>query len=118
MDRLLIHWAVSSAALALTSYLLPGVTVQSLPALLVAALVLGFLNAVLRPVLVILTLPITIVTLGVFYFILNGILFALAATLVSGFYVSGFGSAFLGAIVMGLTSMLLGGFFRPNKEKI
>lgn len=117
MSRLLIHWAVSAAALAVTSYLLPGVTVRSLPALLVAALVLGLLNAVLRPVLVILTLPITIVTLGLFYFILNGVLFALGATLVAGFDVSGFGSAFLGAILMGLTSMFLGVFLKSGKEK-
>jgi putative membrane protein len=112
MERLFLHWVVSAVALAVSAYLLPGVDVQSAPALLVAALVLGFLNAVLKPVLVVLTLPITIVTLGIFYFVLNAILFALAATLVPGFVVAGFGSAFFGAIVMGLVSWFLGGLLK------
>ena len=105
--RFLVHWIVLAIALALTAWLLPGVQVDTFGALLVAALVLGFLNAVLKPVLVLLTLPITVLTLGVFYLILNAILFALGATLVPGFHVSGFGSAFFGAIFMGLISLIL-----------
>ena len=105
--RFLVHWIVLAVALALTAWLLPGVQVDTFGALLVAALVLGFLNAVLKPVLVLLTLPITVLTLGVFYLVLNAILFALGATLVPGFHVSGFGSAFLGAIFMGLISLIL-----------
>jgi putative membrane protein len=103
----LMKWLVSSVALAVTAYLLPGVHVGSLAALLVAAIALGFLNAVLKPILVLLTLPLTIVTLGIFYFVLNAILFALASVLVPGFTVDGFGSAFLGALLMGLVSSLL-----------
>jgi putative membrane protein len=108
MPRILLHWLVLAIALALTGYLLPGVEISSPGAVLVAALVLGFLNAILKPLLVILTLPITVLTLGLFYLVLNAILFALASVLVPGFTVVGFGSAFLGAIVMSLLSMVLG----------
>ena len=97
--------------------MLPGVTVGSPFALLIAALVLGFLNAVVKPVLVILTLPLTIVTLGIFYFVLNAIVFALASTLVPGFDVDGFGWAFLGALLMSLVSTLLGIATRPERPQ-
>ncbi len=117
MQRLLVHWFVSSVALWVASYLLAGVSIQSVPTLLVAAIVLGFLNAVLKPILVILTLPITIVTLGFFYFVLNGVLFALGSTLVSGFYVEGFGSAFLGALIMSAVSWFLGAILKPDQKK-
>jgi putative membrane protein len=110
MKRFLVHWTLMSVALGVTAWILPGVSLDSMAALLVAALVLGFLNAVLKPVLVLLTLPITIVSLGIFYLVLNGILFALGATLVPGFRVDGFGWAFLGALVMSLLSTFLGGF--------
>jgi putative membrane protein len=115
MQGFLVHWIVSALALAATAWLLPGVAVSSLPALLVAALVLGFLNAVVKPVLVLLTLPLTILTLGIFYLILNGVVFALASVLVPGFHVSGFGAAFLGALVMGVCSMLLAAVFRGDR---
>jgi putative membrane protein len=108
MRPFLLHWLILTGALALTAWLLPGVRVASTGALLVAALVLGFLNAVLRPLLVLLTLPLTVLTLGFFYLVLNAVLFALASVLVGGFSVDGFGSAFLGAIVMSLLSWLLG----------
>jgi putative membrane protein len=105
-----------AVALAATAWLLPGVRVDSPASLLVAALVLGFLNAILKPLLVLLTLPITVMTLGLFYFVLNGILFALASVLVPGFEVSGLGSAVLGAIVMGLISMFIGAFTREKRR--
>ena len=78
--RIITHWLVLAAALAATAWILPGVEVTSVSALLVAALVLGFLNAILKPILVVLTLPITVVTLGIFYFVLNALLFGLAST--------------------------------------
>ena len=115
MQGFLAHWIASTLALAATAWLLPGVAVSSLPALLVAALILGFLNAVVKPVLVLLTLPLTILTLGIFYLVLNGVVFALASVLVPGFQVSGFGSAFLGALVMGACSMLLAAVFRSAR---
>jgi putative membrane protein len=116
MQGFLAHWAASAVALAVTAWLLPGVAVSSLSALLVAALVLGLLNAVVKPVLVLLTLPLTILTLGIFYLILNGVMFALASVLVPGFHVAGFGAAFFGAIVMGLCSMLLTAVLRDDRS--
>jgi putative membrane protein len=103
-------------ALGVTAWILPGVHVDSVGALLVAALVLGFLNAVLKPVLVILTIPITMLTLGIFYLILNAILFALGAALVPGFRVDGFGWAFVGALVMGILSTFLGAFVSQERK--
>jgi putative membrane protein len=92
------------------------VRLDSVSALLVAALVLGFLNAVLKPVLVLLTLPITILSLGIFYLVLNAILFGLGAIVVPGFQVDGFGWAFLGALVMGLFSTFLGAFASQERK--
>jgi putative membrane protein len=108
MRPFFLHWLVVAIALGLTAWLVPGVGVSSPLALLVAALVYGFLNALLKPILVLLTLPLTVMTLGLFYLVLNAILFALAAVLVPGFVVTGFGPAFVGAILMSLLSMLLG----------
>ena len=99
---------VVAIALAVASWILPGVAIRSLPALLVAALVLGFVNAVIRPVLVLLTLPITLITLGLFYLVVNGLAFALAALVVPGFEVHSLLSAVVGAIVVGLVSWFIG----------
>ena len=87
--RFLIHWAIVAAALWLAAHLVPGVIIRSVPALLIAALVLGLVNALVRPVLTILTLPITVLTLGLFYLVVNGAAFALAAALVPGFDLAG-----------------------------
>ena len=108
MRHFLLHWLILTAALAVAAWLLPGVAIASPGALLIAALVLGFVNAILRPVLVLLTLPLTVLTLGLFYLVLNAVLFALASVLVPGFSVAGFGSAFFGAIVVSLFSWMMG----------
>ena len=107
------HWAISAFALAVTAWAIPGVRVDGIVPLLIAAVVLGFLNAVVKPVFVILTLPATILTLGLFYFVLNGIFFGLAAGLVPGFAIGGFGSAILGAFIMGVVSNVAGAFVPP-----
>ena len=117
MRGILIHWFVLAAALAATAWVLPGVSVTSVTALLVAALVLGFLNAILKPILVVLTLPITVLTIGIFYFVLNALLFGLASKLVRGFVVDGFGSAFLGALLMSVLSWGLGSMFKSKRER-
>jgi putative membrane protein len=114
VNRFLAHWLLMAVALGVAAWILPGVRLTSAAALLVAALVLGFLNAVLKPVLVLLTLPLTIATLGIFYLLLNAILFALGATLVPGFEVDGFGWAFLGALVMSLLSTFFGAATRES----
>lgn len=107
MGYFFLHWVLLAIALAVTTWIIPGVHISSFAALLVAALVVGLVNAVVRPILVILTLPITILTLGLFYLIVNGIAFALAAALSPGFTVDGFGWAVLGALVMSIVSAII-----------
>ncbi len=106
---LLAHWLTTAVALAVTAWVLPGVRVDSLFSLALAALVLGFVNAIVRPLLVLLTLPFTLLTLGLFYFVVNGLAFALAAFLVPGFGVASFFSAMFGAAAVGLVSWFIGG---------
>ena len=108
--RFLAHWLTTAVALGVTAWLVPGVEVASLATLAVAALVLGFVNAIVRPVLLLLTLPFTVLSLGLFYFVVNGIAFALAAALVPGFGVASFFSAVLGAVIVGLVSWFIGMF--------
>ncbi|MCU0303585.1 MAG: phage holin family protein [Thermoanaerobaculales bacterium] len=110
MKRFLIHWLVIAIALWATAYILPGVNVSSYGALAVAAIVLGLVNALVRPVLTILTLPITILTLGLFYLAVNGFTFMLAAFLVPGFQVGGFWWSVLGALVFSVISFFIGLF--------
>jgi putative membrane protein len=104
----LVHWLIVGVALWVTASIVPGVTVSSYTTLALAALVLGLVNALVRPVLVLVTLPLTIVTLGLFYLVVNGLAFGLAAWLVPGFEVSSFGTAVLGALVVGLVSWGIG----------
>ena len=94
-------------ALILVAYLLPGVSVATFTAALVAALVLGLVNTVIRPILILLTLPVTILTLGLFIFVVNGLLFWFVGSFIQGFVVAGFWWGVLGAIVYSLTSWLL-----------
>ncbi|HTM33954.1 MAG TPA: phage holin family protein [Vicinamibacterales bacterium] len=110
MVLFLIHWLVVALGLGAAAYLVPGVTISSGTALALGALVLGFVNAVIRPVMTLLTLPLTIVTLGLFYFVVNAAAFALAAALVPGFSVGSFGAALLGALVVSLVSWFVGVF--------
>jgi putative membrane protein len=105
--RLLIVWLINALALLAVSYLMPSVQVSSFGAALVAALVLGLVNAVIRPVLVLLTLPATLLTLGLFIFVINGLLFLGVAHLLEGFYVAGLWPAILAAILFSVVSWLL-----------
>jgi len=107
--RLFLRWFVITVALGITAYLVPGVMVEDWSALLVGAAALGLVNAIARPVLKVLTFPITVLTLGLFLLVANGLSFALAAWLVPGFTVNGIGSATLGAIVVSIVSWLLSG---------
>lgn len=117
---LLLVWVASAFSVYLTSLLVPGMTISSFGTALGVAVVLGLLNALVRPVLVLLTLPVTIVTLGLFLLVINAGILGLSAWLLSGFAISGFFSAFFGAIVLtfvsGLISYLLESFSRPAKE--
>lgn len=101
---LIIGWAINAASLLVLAWLMPAVTVAGFGTALVAALVLGLLNAVIRPVLLVLTLPVNLLTLGLFTFVINGFLFWLAARFLEGFEVRSFGWAVLAAIVYSLIS--------------
>ena len=105
--RLVLVWLVNTLALVAVAYLMPSVSVASIESALLAALVLGLVNAVVRPVLVLLTLPVTILTLGLFIFVLNGLLFWMVASWLEGFDVGGFWSGVLGAILFSIVSWLL-----------
>jgi putative membrane protein len=107
MLRLLLVWLINTLALIAVAYLMPSITVSSFGAALVAALVLGLINAFVRPILVLLTLPVTILTLGLFIFVLNGLLFWAVAEWVEGFAVGGFWSGVIGAILFSIVSWLL-----------
>jgi putative membrane protein len=107
MLRILVVWLINALALAAVAYLMPSVSVESAGAALAAALVLGLVNALVRPVLVLLTLPVTILTLGLFIFVINGLLFWAVGSFVSGFHVAGFWSGVLGAIIFSLISWAL-----------
>ena len=110
---LLLHWIVLALALWVAANIVPGVAVSSWPALLIGAAVLGVVNAVVRPVMTILTLPITVLTLGLFYLVVNGAAFGLAAAFVPGFDVSGWLAAILGALVTGLAAWVVGAVLAP-----
>ncbi|HEX7219283.1 MAG TPA: phage holin family protein [Burkholderiales bacterium] len=105
--RLLLVWLINAVALIAVAYLMPSISVSSFGAALVAALVLGLINAVVRPVLVLLTLPVTILTLGLFIFVLNGLLFWAVGAWLEGFNVGGFWAGVLGAILFSIVSWLL-----------
>ncbi|MFQ5878516.1 MAG: phage holin family protein [Acidobacteriota bacterium] len=110
LSRFLAHWIITAAGLGVSAWILPGVHVRSVSALLVAGLVLGFVNAIIRPILFLLTLPITILTLGLFYLVVNGLAFGVAAALVPGFEIDSIGWAVLGALVVSLVSWFSGWF--------
>ncbi|HEX5044723.1 MAG TPA: phage holin family protein [Candidatus Polarisedimenticolaceae bacterium] len=106
--RFLVHLAVSALALWLVARIVPGVTVDTPVPLILGALVLGIVNTLVRPILFLLTLPITCLTLGLFYLVVNAIAFGLTAWLVQGFQVHGFVPAVLGALCVSVLSWVLG----------
>ncbi len=96
---LILKWLLAACALLVVAYLYPGVQVQSFTSALIAAAVIGLFNALLRPVLVVLTLPVTLVTLGLFLFVINALMFWSASGVLSGFHVNGFWAAMLGSLI-------------------
>jgi putative membrane protein len=115
MLSLLARWILNAAALLLVAYLYPGVTVTSFLAAAVAALVLGLVNAVVRPILVLLTLPVTVLTLGLFLFVINALLFWLVAEIVPGFQVTGFVASLLGSVLYSLVTLVTSWLLFPRK---
>jgi len=108
--KIIIHWVIAAVAILITAYILPGVAIDGFVAALVVAVILGIINAFIRPLLVVLTLPITILTLGLFVLVINGLLVMLAAAIVPGFAVASFWSAFVFGIVLALVSAVLHSF--------
>lgn len=113
--RLLITWIINAAALFALPFLMTSIRIDSLATALIAALILGLINTLIRPILVLLTLPVTILTLGLFIFVINALLFWLTANLVGGFHVAGFWSAFGGAILYSIISWVLSSLLLDNK---
>jgi putative membrane protein len=105
--KIIVNWLVSAIAIAIAAYLLPGVHVASIQAALVLAVVLGIINAILKPILLLLTFPITILTLGLFTLVINAFLILLAASIVPGFTVDGFWWALLFSIVLSIVNTFL-----------
>jgi putative membrane protein len=105
--RMLLNWILSALAVWIVSRVVPGIYVSGLAAALIAALVIGFINATIGLLLKILTFPLTLLTLGLFWFVINALMLEFASALVPGFQVRGFFAAFVGAIVLSLVNMLL-----------
>jgi putative membrane protein len=105
--KLILTWLLAACALLVVAYLYPGVQVQSFTSALIAAAVIGLFNAVLRPILVILTLPVTVITLGLFLFVINALLFWAAASVLDGFQVNGFVAALLGSLIYSVLMLVV-----------
>ena len=105
--KLIVRWLLLAAALLLVAHLYPGVQVKSFGAAMLAALVLGLLNALLRPLLVLLTFPVTVLTLGLFLFVINALMFYFAAAVLEGFNVTGFVAALVGSLLYSLCGLVI-----------
>ena len=113
MHGFFLRWTVNTVALLAVVYLLPGIAVESWPIAALASLVLGFLNSFLRPILIFMTFPFSLLTLGLFVFIINAFIFSLTSKIVSGFWVNGFLNAFLGALLFSIISFALNTLIDP-----
>ena len=113
--RILLVWLVNTLALIAVAYLMPSISVASFSSALIAALILGLVNAFIRPLLILLTLPVTVITLGLFIFVINGLLFWLAGSVTDGFTVQGFWAGFLGAILFSIVSWALSALVLKGK---
>jgi putative membrane protein len=105
--KILVRWLLLAAALLLVAHLYPGVSVSSFGAAMIAALVIGLLNTLLRPLLVLLTLPVTMLTLGLFLFVINALMFYFAAQVLDGLTVSGFAAALIGSLIYSACGLII-----------
>lgn len=105
--KLIVRWLLLAAALLAVAHVVPGVVVNSFGAALWAAFVLGLLNTLLRPLLVLLTLPVTVITLGLFLFVINAAMFYMAASMLDGLSVNGFMAALLGSLVYSVAGVVI-----------
>jgi putative membrane protein len=116
--QLLLIWFLNSLALLTVAYVLPGITVDGFTGALVAALILGLINMLLRPLLILFTLPVTVITFGLFILVINGLLFWFAGSVLKGFEVSGFWTGVFGALLYSIFSSVLAMIFFDKKSKI
>jgi putative membrane protein len=114
--KLLLLWLINAGALLMIPYLLPSVSVDSFFTALVTALILGLVNAVIRPIFVLLTLPVSVLTLGLFILVINALMFWFVASFVEGFRVAGFWSAFWGALAYGILSTIFTALLMPPQR--
>ena len=105
--KIVVRWLLLAAALLLVANIYPGVSVTTFGTAMIAALVLGLLNTLLRPILVLLTLPVTLLTLGLFLFVINALMFYFAASVLDGFNVTGFGAALIGSLLYSLCGLVI-----------
>ena len=110
MKGLIFRWLILSVAIMVSAHLLAGIHVDGYGTALISALVLGILNAFFRPILFILTLPINVLTLGLFTFVINAVLLLMTSGIIGGLVVDGFGSALFGSLIISLISLLLSSF--------
>jgi putative membrane protein len=118
MRHFVIRWGVTTVAVMVASALLQGIRYDSIASLIGAALLLGILNAFARPVLLILSAPLILLTLGFFILVVNGLMLLFVPNIVTGFHVDGFGSAFWGAIIISIVSWILSAFFRGSDGRV
>jgi putative membrane protein len=115
--RLLLNWVLSALAVWVVAHVVPGISVSGPVAALIAALAIGFINATIGALLKILTFPLTLLTLGLFWFVINAAMLKLASALVPGFEVRGFFAAFVGAIALSLVNSVLHWLFKPSPRR-
>ncbi len=113
--NLVLRWLISALSVVAAAYLVPGVRIASTWTALMAALIIGLVNALIRPLFILLTLPVNILTLGLFTLVINALMFWLASSIVKGFDVADFKAAFFGALVYWLVSWLVNGLFGTKK---
>ncbi|MEO8439542.1 MAG: phage holin family protein [Spartobacteria bacterium] len=118
MRHFIFRWAITTVAVMVAAALISGIRYDSAGSLIGAALLLGILNAFLRPILLLLTAPLIILTLGIFIFVVNGLMLLLVNQFVHGFHVDSFGSAFWGAILISIVSWILSAFFRGSDGRV
>ena len=114
--RLILLWILNAVALLTVTYVLPSIQVASFGSALLAALLLGLVNSVLRPLLLLLTLPVTLLTLGLFIFVVNGLMFWLAGSMIEGFVVDGFWPGVFGSLIYSVVSWALSSLLVSGKN--
>lgn len=116
MTRLILRLIINAFALFIVTYLVKGITVESLLVLIIAALVIGLVNAIVKPIVFWLTLPLTVVTLGLFLIVINGLMLEIAAFFVPGFRIDSFWSAMIGGLILGIISLLTSRIGKDEKK--